>query len=90
MTTIVTAEPDTDLATLNTFVAQQENVLQGPLTKIGNDGNKTTLDIDDLEGKPEKNAKITTGAPPTGATVISKGRIFVSGALTSATSYRPA
>jgi hypothetical protein len=87
--TTVTAEPNWDLSTLNTFVAQQENVLQGPLTKIGNDGSKTTLDIDLMAGKPQKNAVITTGNPPAGATKINTAQVYISGGLTSATSYRP-
>ena len=87
--TTITAEPGLDLATLNTFVKQQENTLEGPLTKIGNSGGKTTLDIDVLGGKPAKNSVITTGALPAGATKINADKIFVSGALTSATAYRP-
>jgi hypothetical protein len=89
-TKTVTAEPNWDLSTINTFVAQQENVLQGPLTKIGNDGSKTTLDIDLMGGKPKKNAMITTGNLPAGATEINTAQIYISGALTAATSYRPA
>jgi hypothetical protein len=87
------AQPSWDLATLNTFVAQQENSRQGPLTKIANDGTNTTVDIDDLapSGKPAKNAVIiTSGSPPAGASTIGTGKIFVSGSLTDATAYRPA
>ncbi len=86
----VLAQPAWDLPTLNTFVADQENFLRGPLTKIGNDGASTTLDIDDLaDDKPETNAVITLGPPPAGATKINTDSIFVSGVLVIATAYRP-
>lgn len=88
--TILTGQPSWDLATLNTFIADQENFLRGPLTKIGNDGTETTLDIDDLaDDGPAKNAVITLGPPPAGATKINTDAIFVSGALVIATAYRP-
>ena len=88
--TILTAQPSWDLPTLNTFVAQQENFLRGPLTKIGNNGSQTTLDIDDLaDDGPAKNAVITLGSLPAGATKINTDAIFVSGALVVATAYRP-
>ncbi len=87
---VVTADPGWDLVQLNTFVAQMENVLRGPLTKIGNDGTSTTLDIDDPTGKPAKNAVITIGQPPGGAKTIGTDSIFVSGVLSKATAYRPA
>jgi hypothetical protein len=87
----VTAEPGWNLHTLNNFVAQQENYLQGPLTKIGNDGTKTTLDIDDITGdKPAKNAVVTIGTIPGGATKINTDSIFISNTLVIATAYRPA
>ena len=87
-----TGEPEWDLATLNTFVADQENVMQGPLVKIGNNRSKTALSIDDEQpdGKPAKNAVITTGPLPAGATKIGTGTIFISGVLAVATAYRPA
>ena len=88
--TTLTAEPNWDLNTLNTFVAQQENFLQGPLTIIGNDGTKTTLDIDDVNGdKPIKNAVIAIGMIPAGATKINTANIFISNTLVTATAYRP-
>ena len=88
--TTLTAQPGWDLPTLNTFVADQENFLRGPLTKIGNDGSQTTIDIDDLSGdKPAKNAVITIGEPPAGTTKIGTGTIFISGVLAIATAYRP-
>ena len=87
----LTADPSWNFDTLNTFVAQQENFLRGPLTKIGNDGTNTTLDIDDINGdKPIKNAVITMGSLPAGATKINTNNIFISGTLVIATAYRPA
>lgn len=62
--TIVTGQPDWDLPTLNTFVAQQEDSLAGPLTKIGNNSGNTTLNIDALAGAPAKHAVITSGSAP--------------------------
>jgi hypothetical protein len=89
--TTVNADPSWDLPTLNTFVAQQENTLAGPLTGIGNSGGQTTLEIDVMGGIPSKNAVvITTGAPPAGSTQIGIGKIYVSGTLTDGTAYRPA
>jgi len=88
-TQTVAADPSWDLATINTFVAQEENTLQGPLTKIGNDGSNTTLDINVMGGKPTKNAVITIGNPPAGSTSINSAQIYISGTLTNATAYRP-
>jgi hypothetical protein len=92
MTIVQAEDPSWDLPKLNVFVAEQENVLQGVLTKIGNDGSKTTLDIDDgvNQRAPDKNSVITTGSPPAGATKLNTAQIFVSGRLESATAYRPA
>ena len=86
---VVIADPSWDDATINKFIAEQEGILQGPLTKIGNKNGSTTLQINDLAGKPAKNAAITTGNPPVGATLISTDKIFISGTLKTATAYRP-
>jgi hypothetical protein len=87
----LTADPSWNLDTLNTFVAQQENFLRGPLTKIGNDGTNTTLDIDDVNGdKPTKNTIITISSVPAGATKLNTGNVFISSTLVVATAYRPA
>jgi hypothetical protein len=87
--TKVTAEPTWDVATLNTFVSQQEDVLAGPLTKIGNSNGKTTLELDTLAGTPAKHAMITAGRPPATATIINSDKIYISSVLTQATAYRP-
>jgi hypothetical protein len=86
--TTVTAQSSWDLAMLNTFVAQQEASLAGPLTKIGNSGGNTTLEIDTLGGPPAKSAKITTGAVPTEGTVINADKVYISNVLMAATAYR--
>ena len=87
--TTVTAEPDWDLTKLNTFIGQMENAFVGPLTKIGNDGNKTTLAIDSLGGKPAKHSLVTTDDVPDGGTKINTDKIFISGELKNATAYKP-
>jgi hypothetical protein len=85
----VTSPSSSDLPTLNALVAQQENVLNGPLTNIGNDGTNTTFNINAMDGTPPKNTIITTGSVPTGSTTIASGQIYISGVLTAATAYRP-
>ena len=80
-------DPSWDLNRLNVFVRQMENSLQGVLTKIGNDGSKTTLEIDDSKSAPSKNSVIVTGPPPPGATKLNTAQIFISSKLTSATAY---
>jgi hypothetical protein len=85
------APPSWDLSTLNTFIAQQENFLRGPLVSMGTDGDATILEIDDkTTDKPEKNTVITIGSPPAGATVIGSGEIYIGGTPVSAIAYRPA
>ncbi len=85
---VIIVEPASDLATINTLIAQQEDFLQGPLTRIGNKNGKTTLQIDDLGGKPQKHAEVTTANPPVGAVLINTAKIFIAGTLTTATAYR--
>lgn len=89
---ILTSPPNRTLAELNEFVGQQEGDLQGPLTAIGNKDGSTTIQINDLDpaGAPAKpSVIITSGVPPAGARVIGTGKIYVSGALTDATAYKP-
>jgi len=88
---IVTYPASGTLADLNQLVKEQEAALDGPLADIGNKDGWTTIDIDDLEpnGKPALPSLITTASPPAGAKVIAKGKVYISGALTDATAYRP-
>jgi len=89
---LVDAAANFTLLDLNIFLKEQETVLGGPLTRIGNKDGKTTLEINDLDpaGAPAPpSVIITSGAPPAGAQVIGTGKIYVSGALTDATAYRP-
>jgi hypothetical protein len=88
---LVDALPSWTLAELNQFVSEQETILGGPLTNIGNKDGKTTITINDLDpnGSPATHSVITTSAPPAGAKVIGAGKIYVSGTLTDATAYKP-
>jgi hypothetical protein len=83
--------PDWDLPTLNTFIAQQENFLRGPLVGLRTDGDATILEIDDMAtDKPQKNTVLTVSAPPPGATVTGSGQIYLGGTRVDAIAYRPA
>jgi hypothetical protein len=85
------AGPSWDLSSLNTFIAQQENFLRGPLVALRAEDGATVLEIDDkATDKPEKNTVITIGAPPAGATVIGSGEVYINGNLAKAIAYRPA
>lgn len=88
-TVLIKVDAAKDLTFINGLVAQQENVLRGPLVAIGNDGSETILSINGMAGKPTANAMITTASVPSSATTIGAGQIFISGTLTSATAYRP-
>jgi hypothetical protein len=62
------ASPEWDLPTLNTFIAQQENFLRGPLVAIrGDDDGAAILEINDKAfDKPAANTILTDGRPPPG------------------------
>jgi hypothetical protein len=89
---MLTIDPSFSLVQLNQFVSQSEIGLQGPLVSIGNQNNKTVIGINDLDpgGAPSKSSEVTTGTPPTGATIIGVGQVYISGTLTQATAYKPA
>ncbi len=86
---IISIDPSWDEAAINKLIGQQEDVLHGPLTKIGNDGTNTIITIGDADGKPAKHAMISSGNLPAGAQLINTAKIFIKGALTTATAYRP-
>ena len=92
MSVVVEAEASWNLDQLNQFVADREDVLQGPLTAIGNGNGKTRLTIDDQDpaGAPSKHSLITLGGIPAGATLIGADRVYISGNLTNAAAYKPA
>jgi len=80
-----------DVSTLNTFIAQQENYLRGPLVAIKGDGDDLILEIDDKSSDeaPKKNTVVTIGAPPPGARVIGSAQIYSRGSPVTAIAYRP-
>jgi hypothetical protein len=87
---ILTVPTDWDLPTLNTFIAQQENFLRGPLVAINSRDDATILEIDDqTTDKPEKNSVVTTGAPPAGARVVASTEIYIRGTPVAVIAYRP-
>jgi hypothetical protein len=92
MTLVYAPSPNLTLADLNQFVSDQETALDGPLTAIGNKAGKTTLTINDEDpnGNPATPSMITIDLPPTGAKVIGKGKVYISGTLKDATAYSPA
>jgi hypothetical protein len=81
--------PEWDLPTLNVFIAQQENFLRGQLIAIGTDGSQTMLSFDDESGnKPVSNTVVTISGPPTGATVVATGNIYIRNKSVLAIAYR--
>jgi hypothetical protein len=92
MAAVVEADPNYSLDQLNQFVADQEDVLDGPLAAIGNGNGKTQLTIDDQDpaGTPPEHSLITLGGVPAGARQIGTGRVYITGTLNNATAYSPA
>ena len=84
----VSTNPVSSLAELNDVISQQEAVL-GPLISISNDGQATLLSFDVTADPPERHTVVTVGAPPAGTTAITVGKVFIAGALTDLTAYRP-
>jgi hypothetical protein len=85
------ASPEWDLPALNTFIAQQENFLRGPLVGItGGDDGVAILEINDKAfAKPAANTILTDGRPPPGAVTIGNARILIRGTPAEVTAYRP-
>jgi hypothetical protein len=90
MASRVEANPKFSLEDLNQFLADIEEVLEGPLTDIGHDNVWTLLTIDSAAGKPPKASEITLGAKPVDATLIGTGQVYIKGILTNAAAYKPA
>lgn len=84
----VAASPDMSLSDIKTLVAQQEMLL-GPLVSIGNDGSRTLLTFDVLKDPPETPAVIAISDPPTNATPLAEGKIFIAGQLQDVRAFRP-
>ena len=83
----VGAPPGLSLDQLGTLIAQQEEVL-GPLVSIGNDGSQTLLTFD-LEGDPPPvHTVIAVGDPPSNATPLATGKVFVGGLLRDVSALR--
>ena len=89
----VTPDSSATLRSLQAFIQQQEEI-QGPLTGLGNDGEKTVIEIDNDSTPPAKLAilKLTIGdmTPSiTGHDHICTGNCFINNQKLRISAYRP-